>query len=524
MDREIRRDLERDVGYGIADTWDEMLVDMPGAPATDDTELGRRMTKFTTRLRQDTDEIYTRLDDEQTERQLMAGRSKMLYRDRRTHARTALLMEREARIFSAMIDKALLPLLQARDADRNYEWRYSHNSGRNGVCFTKSVNGYSENQVKFVIALSILLLITWLEHYVRQVGHDAAYDFLTVFHEDLTGLFTPDSTSGISNRFDTWCCTCSTGTLSIGAFRNERVVRATERTIRQGLYKTQFLTLGSSGLVCQKEGWIVSNVHQLLGTEQADVQESFHFPRIRMICLINYKDHCMDIRVPSYAIWLDERTTNKKEHEEHLKAVLELLKKEKLHSRGRCQNQSLKVWESPKTPMEIRQFLGLAGYYRRFVEGFSKISKSMTKLTQKGSIAMSVLMQKEKVISYASRQLKIHEKNYTTHDLELGWVVFSLKLWRYYLYETKCTVFKDHKSLQHILNQKELNMKHRCWLELLSDFDCEICYHPEKENVVADALSRKERSKPLRVRALVMTISLDLPKQILNAQTEARKP
>ncbi|GJS00438.1 hypothetical protein Tco_0316946 [Tanacetum coccineum] len=98
MDREIMRDLERDVGYGITDTWDEMLVDMPGAPATDDTELGRRMTEFTTRVRQDTDEIYTRLDDEQSERQLMAGRLNMLYRDRRAHARTARLMEAEARM------------------------------------------------------------------------------------------------------------------------------------------------------------------------------------------------------------------------------------------------------------------------------------------------------------------------------------------------------------------------------------------------------------------------------------------
>ncbi|GJU59595.1 putative reverse transcriptase domain-containing protein [Tanacetum coccineum] len=135
-----------------------------------------------------------------------------------------------------------------------------------------------------------------------------------------------------------------------------------------------------------------------------------------------------------------------------------------------------------------------------------------------------VLMQREKVIAYASRQLKIHEKNYTTHDLELGAVVFSLKLWRHYLYGTKCTVFTDHKSLQDILNQKELNMRQRRWLELLSDYDCEIRYHPGKANVVTDALSRKEREPPLRVQALVMTIGLNLPKQILDAQTEARKP
>ncbi|GJU58150.1 putative reverse transcriptase domain-containing protein [Tanacetum coccineum] len=136
----------------------------------------------------------------------------------------------------------------------------------------------------------------------------------------------------------------------------------------------------------------------------------------------------------------------------------------------------------------------------------------------------AVLMQREKVIAYASRQLKIHEKNYTTHDLELGAVVFSLKLWRHYLYGTKCTVFTDHKSLQHILNQKELNMRQRRWLELLSDYDCEIRYHLGKANVVADALSRKERELPLRVQALVITIGLNLPKQILDAQTKAQKP
>ncbi|GJS12611.1 putative reverse transcriptase domain-containing protein [Tanacetum coccineum] len=229
--------------------------------------------------------------------------------------------------------------------------------------------------------------------------------------------------------------------------------------------------------------------------------------------------------------------------------------------------ESIKDWASPKSPTEIRQFLGLAGYYRRFIEGFSKIAKPMTKLTQKkvkfewgdkqettfqlikqklcsapilalpeGSEDFivycdaskkglgAVLMQREKVIAYASRQLKIHEKNYMTHDLELGAIVFSLKLWRHYLYGTKCTMYMDHKILQHILNQKELNMRQRRWLELLSDYDCEIRYHPGKANVVADALSRKEREPPLRVRALVMTIGLNLPKQILDAQTEARKP
>ncbi|GJR21109.1 putative reverse transcriptase domain-containing protein [Tanacetum coccineum] len=219
----------------------------------------------------------------------------------------------------------------------------------------------------------------------------------------------------------------------------------------------------------------------------------------------------------------------KEEHDAHLRLILELLKKEELYAKfSKCdfwlskvqflghvidsegihvdpaKIESIKDWESPKTPTETLQFLGLAGYYRRFIEG-------------------AVLMQKEKVIAYASRQLKIHEKNYTTHDLELGAVVFALKMWRHYLYGTKCVVFTDHKSLQHILDQKELNMRQRRWLELLSDYDCELCYHPGKANVVADALSRKSRPKPLRVRALVMTIGLNLPVQILNAQVEARK-
>ncbi|GKC62529.1 hypothetical protein Tco_1095127 [Tanacetum coccineum] len=107
MDREIIQDLERDLSYRITYTWDEMLVDMPGAPATDDTEMGRRMTEFTTRFRQDIYEIYTRLDDEQFERQLMAGRLNMLYRDRRAHARIARLMEAKARITSGSDYRAI---------------------------------------------------------------------------------------------------------------------------------------------------------------------------------------------------------------------------------------------------------------------------------------------------------------------------------------------------------------------------------------------------------------------------------
>ena len=102
----------------------------------------------------------------------------------------------------------------------------------------------------------------------------------------------------------------------------------------------------------------------------------------------------------------------------------------------------------------------------------------------------SVLMKNDRVTAYASRQLKKHEKNYPTHDLELAVVVFALKICRHYLYGVPCRIFTDHKSLQYIFTQKELNLRQRRWLELIKDYDCTIEYHPGKANVVADALSR----------------------------------
>nr|GEY44478.1 hypothetical protein [Tanacetum cinerariifolium] len=245
-----------------------------------------------------------------------------------------------------------------------------------------------------------------------------------------------------------------------------------------------------------------------------------------------YLDKFVIVFIDDIVIYLK----NKQEHKEHFQLILDLLKKEELYAKfSKCE-----LW-IPKV-----QFLGhvidskgnsrLVGYYGRFIEGFSKIAKSMTKLSQKKVkfdwgdkqeaafqllkeklrsapiLALPegaknfivycdalrkglgvVLIQNEKVIAYASRKLKIHEKNYTTHDLELGAV-------------------------------KELNMRQHRWLELLSDYDWEICYHQRKANVVADALSRKERIKPLWVRALVMTIGLDLPKESDNPRKEKLEP
>ena len=247
------------------------------------------------------------------------------------------------------------------------------------------------------------------------------------------------------------------------------------------------------------------------------------------------------------------------EHEQHLRIVLETLREKKLYAKlSKCdfwlkevsflghivsaegvrvdpaKIEAVVNWKLPQNVTEVRSFLGLARYYRRFLRGFSVIASPLTKLLKKGikfewidkchnsfeqlkgmlveapvltqptprkeytlysdavGIGLGcVLMQDGKVVAYASRQLKPHEQNYPTHDLELAAVVFALKIWRHYLYGEKCRVYTDHKSLKYLLTQKKLNLRQRRWLELFKDYDCIIDYHPGKANIVADALSRK---------------------------------
>ncbi|KAK1698898.1 hypothetical protein QYE76_015595 [Lolium multiflorum] len=250
---------------------------------------------------------------------------------------------------------------------------------------------------------------------------------------------------------------------------------------------------------------------------------------------------------------------DKEEHAKHLKIVLQTLREHQLYAKfSKCKFwldsveflghvitkegiavnpskvQSVLEWKSPKNVKEIRGFLGMAGYYRRFIEGFSKIAGPMTKLLKKNTpfvwtdeceasfqtlkdklttapvLAVPepgkdytvycdasknglgcVLMQDRKVIAYGSRQLKPHEHNYPVHDLELAAVVYALKSWRQFLYGSKCELYTDHKSLKYFFTQKELNMRQKRWLELIKDYDLKINYTPGKANVVADALSRK---------------------------------
>ncbi|TYK03711.1 ty3-gypsy retrotransposon protein [Cucumis melo var. makuwa] len=221
------------------------------------------------------------------------------------------------------------------------------------------------------------------------------------------------------------------------------------------------------------------------------------------------------------------------ENEKHLHPVLETLRANKLYAKfSKCEFWLKKVtflghvvssegvfvdpakieavtsWPRPSTVSEIRSFLGLAGYYRSpacessFQELKQKLVSApvLTVPDGSGSFVIDsdaskkglgcVLMQQGKVVPYASRQLKSHEQNYPTHDLELTAMVFALKIWRHYLYGEKIHIFTDHKSLKYFFTQK-VNIRQRRWLELVKDYDCEILYHPGKANVVADALSRK---------------------------------
>jgi hypothetical protein len=261
---------------------------------------------------------------------------------------------------------------------------------------------------------------------------------------------------------------------------------------------------------------------------------------------------------------------SEEEHEEHLRLALQKLRENRLYGKlSKCEFwmkqvasfghiilkggisvdpskvQDVLSWNVPTCVSDIRSFHGLAGYHRRFIEGFSKISKPMTELLEKdkkfewtsackasfqelkkrltttlilvmpdmeksfsiyydasGQGLGCVLMQDGHVIVYASRQLRKHKAHYPTHDLELAVVVHALKIWRHYLMGKRCELYTDHKSLKYIFTQSNLNFRQRRWLELIKDYDLGINYHPEKANVVADALSQRSHVSQLVVDSM----------------------
>jgi len=268
-----------------------------------------------------------------------------------------------------------------------------------------------------------------------------------------------------------------------------------------------------------------------------------------------YLDKFVGVFIDDILIYSQTR----EEHAGHLRIVLEVLREHQLYDKlSKCEFwlddvqflehvisshgiavdpskiETMLKWERPQTVTEVRSFLGLAGYYRRFIEGFSKMVSQLTQLTRKDQPFSwtdkceecfeemkwrltttpiliipdtskvfevycdasyhglgCVLMQEKRPVAYASRQLKVHEKNYPTHNLELAAIVFALKTWMHYLYGSQFQVFSDHKSLKYLFDQKELNVRHQRCMEYLKDYDFELLYHPGKANVVADALSRK---------------------------------
>nr|GEY40568.1 putative reverse transcriptase domain-containing protein [Tanacetum cinerariifolium] len=810
IDKEIRRDPQREVGYEITDSWDKIVETLQGAPVSTDTELGRYMREFETRVRQDMDEIYSRLDEEHSERKLLAGRLNMLFRDRRAHAYTRHLMETEARLSreawvrsmdasdlahgevmsprttilgqmteikelhaadrrrqivtsemlradhkrSAKIrglrtadrtrQQQLIPTLTmmqslqgqgqqgpvggvaaalvAHDALRSTNGDDGHNS-RTGVRRTERVfrectypdymkckplnfkgtkrvveltqwfekmetvfrisNCSVENQIKFstctllgnmkkkmtdkycprgemkkleselwnlrvksnkvgsynqrfqeLALLCVQMFPAEADKIKRYVGglpdvihgsvvasrpktmpeaiemanelidkrnnswaecqaenkrkvddtfrsnqsqqqqqnkrqntgrvYTAAsgekkYSQIDITPSTLDHCYDVELADGRIIGLNTILRGCTLNLLNhpfninlmpveLDSFdaiidmdwlaKYQAVIACAEKIVRipwgnktliihvelqinlvpgaapvawapYRLAPSEMKELSKqlkelcdkgSSPICQEEGWIVMP----FGLTNAP---AVFMDLMNRVCK-PYLDKFVIVFIYDILIY----SKDEKEHEEHLKVILELFKKEELYAKfSKCKFwipkvqflghvidsqgihvdpakiKSVKDWASPKSPTKIRQFFGLVGYYRRFIEGFLKIAKPM--VTQKkvkfewGSQDFikycdasikglgTVLMQREKVISYASRQLKIHEKNYTTHDLELGAV-------------------------------KELKLRQRRWLDLLSDYDCDIRYHPGNANFIVDALSRKEQEPPLRVQAL----------------------
>ncbi|GKB31194.1 putative reverse transcriptase domain-containing protein [Tanacetum coccineum] len=729
LDDEIRRDPKRYVGYGITDTWEDMVEDIQGTPVvTDVAELSQRMTDFVTTVRQDIDEIYGRLDDAQDDRLLMSGRLNMLFRDRRAHAHTALLMKREARLsreawgrsmdasntarseaqlmetlrLMSTLQKQVItlqgqqgpasglaqPEIPEEAGSKNGD--DSHNS-RTGVRRTERVarectypdfmnisNRFVENQIKFSTCTLLASAITWWNSHVRTVGNDVAYEMTwTNLKKKMTDKYYPRGeikkleaelwnlkvnesdkieryVSGLPDMIYGSVVASKPKTMqkaieiatelidkNIRTFaerqtENKRKYDDNQQQQRQENKRqntSRVYTAGSSekkpykgskplcaksnyhhdGLCapkchkCNRVGYLAHNYRSTANANASNNQRGTgagqkptcyecgaqgHFKRdcpklknnnrgnqggngnaLAKVYVVGRVGTNPDLNIfmvfpeDLYGLPLTRQVEFQIDlipgaapvaRAPYRLALYEMKEfapflalpegKRKIFNAywmlpikglalfdAKREYDTVRVHASPKTLTEFWQFLGLAGCYQRFIKGFSKISKPMTKLTQKkvkfvwgdkqeatflilkqnlysvpilalpeGSkdfIAYCdasikglgiVLMQRENVIAYALRQLNIHEKNYTTRDVELRAVVFALKILRHYLYGTKYTVFTDHKSLQQILNQKDLNMRQRL-------------------------------NKPLRVQALVMTIGLDLPKKILNAQTEARK-
>nr|GEZ16572.1 putative reverse transcriptase domain-containing protein [Tanacetum cinerariifolium] len=628
VDREIIRDPEREVGYRITDSWDEIVETLQGAPVSTDTELGRYVREFETRVRQDTDEIYMRLDDEQTERQLLASRLNMLFRDRRAHAYTRHLMETDARMsreawvratyasdlvhgekqmaprrttgstadqetinatpvtnaqLQAMIDQGVTATLAARDALKSTNGDDSHNSGT-GVRRTERATRectYTDflkcQPLPFKGTEGVASLSQWkleMKLWDLKVKGTNLASYTQRYQELalLCGrMFSKESDKiekyvGASKRkFEN----TSRNTQNQQQHSNKRQNIGRVYTVASG-EKKQYG--GSKPLSakcnyyhdgpcapkcrnCNKIGHLVRDCRNKANTNNANNQRGTG---------LGQKTACYECGVQGHFRRECPKLKNNHNHGNQggknnapAREVEDKSEKKRLEDVPIVRNfPEVFPEELPGLPstrpveFQIDLVLGAAlvarAPYRLAPSEMKDLAEQIKELSDKGFIRPSsspwgapVLFVKKKDGSFRMcidyRELnKLTVKFEWDDKQEAAFQLLKQKLCSAPILalpkgSKDFIVYCDasNKGLGAVLMQrekKELNVRQRRWLELLIDYDCDIHYHPGKSNVVADALSRKEREPPLRVRALVMTIGLYLPRIVLNAQTEARKP
>ncbi|GJX73797.1 putative reverse transcriptase domain-containing protein [Tanacetum coccineum] len=429
------------------DTWDEIVEAMMEIAPTTLEGVDQRVTELDTTVRQRTEEFEVRFEEAHDDRAYLGALVNTLYRERLQHRRTALAMDREA--------------VYARIA-----WTSSEERSAAIEAHVRTLEAQVATLITQTTSLQTQL--------TTALGRIATLEARDPEPQDVPNAM-------VSKEQD---CDNSHGTegvvgLTQWAEKMESVFLISNCAITNQV-KFASCTLQGSALT-----WWNSHVRAV----GQDVACTMPWTALKRMITDKYCPQGRDQKAESEYLNLKSLKTSP-DQEKQLEEVPIVQDFPEDISRGLCRGihvdhakiESVKDWASPKSSISIDESRSCVEhrFYRNIPEGNEDFI-AYCDASIKGLGA--VLMQREKVIAYASRQLKIHEKNYTTHDLELGAVVFALKIWRHYLYGTKCTVFTDHKSLQHILDQKELNMRQR-----------------------------------------FMTIGLDLPKRILEAQIEARKP
>nr|GEW39210.1 reverse transcriptase domain-containing protein [Tanacetum cinerariifolium] len=532
--------------YGFVGTLD---AEIRGDPDRE-IELGQRMTDFVMTVRKDTDEIYGRLDDTQDDRLLMSDQLNMLHRDRRSHARTSRLMESKARASR----EAWVQSMDASDTARAEKMAPKRTTRSTPATTTTTTNPVTNAQLKVLIDQGVANALAARDTDKSQNNKDS--------HDSRMGVRrqTPSARECTSPDFMKCKPLYFKGTEGVVKLtqwfeRMEivfRISNSTEMTwtnlkkkmIDKYYPRGEIMKLEVEMWNLKDKGTNVVSYNQHF--EELALMSARMFPKESdkieryvgglpdmingsviaskpktMQDTVEFATELMDKKI---SIFAKHQTENKRKFDDtsrNNQNQQQLNKKQNTDMSYTAGSVEFQIDLIPGATRVARVPYRLASSELKelsdqlkelsnkvFIRpGFSKISKSMTKLTQKGvkfdwgeKAEAAFQLIKQKLCSAPILDLLEESEDFV------------------------CTVFIDHKSLQHILDQKELNMRQRSWLELLSDYDCEIRYHPGKANVVADALSRKEWIKPLRVPSVVMMIGLNFPKQILEAQIKAHKP